>query len=71
MHPSEQNDLHQFYLMCADIEDFAAQMRSRDVLCSEIQDQGWGRLAEVTLPGGGQLGVYEPRHERPDPMPGS
>jgi len=30
-----------------------------------VQDQGWGLLTEVTLPGGGRLGVYQPRHERP------
>jgi hypothetical protein len=26
---------------------------------------GWGHLAQVTLPGGGKLGVYQPRHARP------
>jgi hypothetical protein len=30
-----------------------------------VADQRWGLLTEVTLPGGGKLGVYQPRHERP------
>ena len=30
-----------------------------------IAEQGWGRSTGVTLPGGGTLGVYEPRHARP------
>ena len=38
---------------------------SKGVQCSEIQDQGWGRLVSLTLPGGGDLGVYEARHASP------
>jgi hypothetical protein len=34
-----------------------------------VQNQGWGLLTQVTLPGGGKLGVYQPRHARPAPMP--
>jgi hypothetical protein len=36
--------------------------------CSPVQDQGWGRLTQLRLPGGGHLGVYQPRHARPKPM---
>jgi hypothetical protein len=25
-------------------------------------------LTQLTLPGGGKLGVYQPRHARPQPM---
>ena len=31
-------------------------------------DRGWGLLTEVPLPGGGVLGVYQPRHPRPAPV---
>jgi hypothetical protein len=31
-------------------------------------NQGWGMLTQLTLPGGGKLGVYQPRHGRPEPM---
>jgi len=68
VHPSEKNDVHELYLMCADIEAFAAAMRRRSVACGPVMDRGWGRLAEVTLPGGGTIGVYEPRHARPKPV---
>jgi hypothetical protein len=30
-----------------------------------LRDQGWGLLTQVTLPGGGKLGIYQPRHARP------
>ncbi len=65
VHPSEKNNVHQFYLMCDDIETFVTEMRKRGVACGPVHDEGWGLLTQVTLPGGGQLGVYQPRHARP------
>jgi len=41
-------------------------MQKRQVPCSPILELGWGLLTNVTLPGGGTLGVYQPRHERPE-----
>jgi uncharacterized glyoxalase superfamily protein PhnB len=40
-------------------------MAKRDVACSPPQDHGWGIVTSVTLPGGGSIGVYQPRHARP------
>jgi hypothetical protein len=68
VHPSEKNDVHEFYLMVDDVEGFVAEMGSRGVKCSPVQGLGWGMLTQVTLPGGGKLGVYQPRHGRPKPM---
>jgi hypothetical protein len=65
VHPSEKNDVHEFYLMCDDVKEFVAAMKQRNISCEEIQDQGWGVLTHVTLPGGGKIGVYQPRHARP------
>jgi len=65
IHPSEGSDHHEMYLMCDDIKVFVQQMTERKIACTEIQDQGWGKLVQLTLPGGGKLGVYEPRHARP------
>ena len=65
VHPGEANDQHEFYLMCDDVEAFIADMKKRKVKCGPIHDERWGRLTEVSLPGGGKLGVYEPKHPRP------
>lgn len=65
VHPSEKNDVHEFFLMCDDIDAFIAEMNDKGVETSEIQAQPWGMLTKITLPGGGKLGVYQPRHERP------
>jgi hypothetical protein len=68
VHPSETNDVHEFYLMSDDIEGFVAEMRKRGIACGPVRNEGWGLLTQVTLPGGGKLGVYQPRHPRPKPM---
>jgi hypothetical protein len=65
VHPSDKNNVHEFYLMCDDIEAFVAEMKKRKVRCGPLHNQGWGILTQVALPGGGKLGVYQPRHERP------
>jgi hypothetical protein len=69
VHPGEENDEHEFYLMCDSIDGFIADMKKRKVMCGPIHDQPWGRLTQITLPGGGMLGVYEPRHARPPAAP--
>lgn len=68
VHPSSENDLQELYLMCDDIKVFVSEMKKRKIACGEIQNQGWGLLTQLTLPGGGKLGVYQPRHARPKPM---
>ena len=65
VHPSEENDVHELYLMTDDVEGFVKEMKQRHVACEPVDDQGWGLLTHVTLPGGGTLGVYQPRHARP------
>lgn len=64
-HPSEKNDVHEVFLMCEDIEAFIGEMQQQGVTTTAVQEQRWGRLTQITLPGGGKLGVYEPRHARP------
>jgi hypothetical protein len=68
VHPGEMNSKHEFYLMCEDVEAFVEEMSRHDVACGPVQDQGWGVLTQLTLPGGGAIGVYQPRHARPKPM---
>jgi len=65
IHPANENGLHEFYLLCDDINAFVKDMAEHHVICSTIENQRWGLLTHLTLPGGGKLGVYEPRHARP------
>jgi len=62
MHPVEGEPYHEFYLMCDDIEATVADLRSKGVETQPIQEQRWGRVTQIALPGGGALGMYQPRH---------
>ena|SRR5688572_32479224 len=53
------------YLLCNDVETFIDEMKQRNVSCSSARDVGWGLMTEITLPSGGSLNVYQPRHARP------
>ena len=66
VHPAERLDGHELYLLCDDVAAFVDDMQKRGVECTPVVDRRWGLLTEVTLPGGGKLGVYEPRHARPE-----
>jgi hypothetical protein len=68
VHPSDQNEVHELYLMCANVEAFVPAMKGHGIVCGPVQNLGWGLLTQLTLPGGGKLGVYQPRHARPKPM---
>ena len=65
VHPSSNNDVHEFYLMCDDVEQLIDEMQQRGFSCAAAEDLGWGIRTQVKLPGGGQLGIYQPRHARP------
>ncbi len=64
VHPAGEHELHELYLMCDDVEATVAELAAKGVeLADPITDQGWGVLTTIRLPGGGQLGLYEPRHQ--------
>ena len=64
-HDSEKNDQHELYLICDDIAATLKDLKSNNVKVSEVSEQSWGRLATFTLPGGGKIGVYQPKHPSP------
>jgi len=65
VHPSDENDVHELYVMVDDVEAFVAAMKKKKVKCVPVSDQRWGLLTSVALPSGGKLGVYEPKHASP------
>jgi catechol 2,3-dioxygenase-like lactoylglutathione lyase family enzyme len=69
-HDLEQNHLpqkarHELFLMCDDIAATLRDLKSKNVPVSEPSEQRWGKLATLTLPGGGKLGIYQPKHPKP------
>ncbi len=65
VHPSDENDMHEFYLMTDDLDAEIAALKRAGAACEEPSQQSWGRMTRLKMPGGGTLGLYEPRHERP------
>jgi catechol 2,3-dioxygenase-like lactoylglutathione lyase family enzyme len=61
-HPGEAPG-YELYLMCDDLEATMAELRAKGVeLTGEVEDQRWGRVTGLKVPGGGEMGLYEPRH---------
>jgi hypothetical protein len=65
VHPSDSGDIHELYFSCEDLEAFVLDMKRQGIRCDATQSQAWGLLTRLTLPGGGKIGVYQPRHRRP------
>ena len=66
VHPSGQNDKQELFFICDDIRVFVQEMAQQNINFSNIQNQSWGQITYITLPGGGKLGVYQPTHARPE-----
>ena len=61
-HPADQNDSHSLYLMCDDRAAVIEALGAEGVCCSEPSEQRWGIATQIHLPGGGRLGLYQPKH---------
>jgi hypothetical protein len=62
IHPGEQSAGHQLYLMCDDLKAEMATLAERGVSCSGVEEARWGSVTKIALPGGGEIGLYEPKH---------
>jgi catechol 2,3-dioxygenase-like lactoylglutathione lyase family enzyme len=62
VHPDEDNDRHELYLMCDDLTAEISTLREKGVQCSEVQEARWGSVTKIRLPGGSELGLYQPKH---------
>jgi catechol 2,3-dioxygenase-like lactoylglutathione lyase family enzyme len=63
VHPDEHGGRHELYLLCADIDTAVAELESKGIRVERpVREEQWGRLATIHLPGGGALGIYQPKH---------
>jgi len=69
VHPTEEESHHELYLMCDDVHAAVAELKSKGVeFTKPVTDQGWGLLTRLRIPGGGEMGLYQPKH--PTAIPG-
>jgi catechol 2,3-dioxygenase-like lactoylglutathione lyase family enzyme len=62
-HPSnETSGTHELYLMCDDLQSEIASLATKNAQCSAVEQARWGSITKIQLPGGGVVGLYQPKH---------
>ncbi len=65
VHPGEANNVHELYLMCDNLQEEIAGLSAKGVACDAVVEAAWGSVTKIQLPGGGHLGLYQPKYARP------
>jgi len=61
VHPSDQSS-HELFFMCEDLNAEMAFLAKKGIKCSKVQEQRWGSITKMRLPGGGEVGLYQLKH---------
>ena len=61
-HPADENSRHELFFMCEDLKAEMAALATKGVSCSDVQEARWGSITKIRLPGGGEVGLYQPKH---------
>jgi catechol 2,3-dioxygenase-like lactoylglutathione lyase family enzyme len=61
-HPSDKNGPHELYFLCDDLKSEMAVLATKGVTCSAVHEERWGSITRLRLPGGGEGGLYQPKH---------
>lgn len=63
-HPIQADEKahHEFYLMCDDLKTTMNELAGKGVKCDAPMEAPWGSATTIHLPGGGELGLYQPKH---------
>ena len=65
-HPDDAGGRHELYLMCDDVRATLGELRAKGVeVLDDVSKRQFGLMSTIRLPGGGELGLYEPRHPSP------
>lgn len=64
VHPGEPR--HELFLMCHDIHTTRTELEAKGAeFTSPIEDQGFGLITRLKIPGAGELQLYQPKHASP------
>lgn len=61
-HPSAGNGPQELYFMCEDLKAEMTSLAKKGIECSDVQEARWGSITKMRLPGGGEVGLYQPKH---------
>jgi hypothetical protein len=66
VHPADptsgEHAQHELHFICDDLEAEIASLQQKGVPCSNVREERWGSLTKIRLPGGGMIGLYQPKH---------
>jgi hypothetical protein len=62
IHPAEKGGPQELYFLCDDLQAEIADLAGKDIGCSEVKEARWGSITKMRLPGGGEIGLYQPKH---------
>ena len=71
VHPADASGRHELTLMCDSLAAEMQALAARGVACSPVQEARWGSITKLRLPGGGEIGLYQPRHPMAIAGPGA
>jgi catechol 2,3-dioxygenase-like lactoylglutathione lyase family enzyme len=62
VHPAQESGASELYFVCDDLDGEMRALEAKGVVCSEVEEARWGSVTKMQLPGGGELGLYQPKH---------
>jgi len=62
VHPSDESGTQEVYFMCDDLKSEISSLAEKGVKCTETHEARWGSITKMRLPGGGEVGLYQPKH---------
>jgi len=69
VHPTMDGieESHELFLMCDDLAKTMADLKKKGVkFKGKVQEPPWGSLITMKVPGGGEMGLYQPKHASPN-----
>jgi catechol 2,3-dioxygenase-like lactoylglutathione lyase family enzyme len=61
-HPAPDNGAHEMYFLCDNLKAEIASLSQKGIAFSAVHEERWGSVVKMSLPGGGQIGLYQPKH---------
>ena len=62
VHPAAEDVWQELYFMCDDLKAEMSALAEQGLRCSEVEEARWGSVTKIRLPGGGEVGLYQPKH---------
>jgi catechol 2,3-dioxygenase-like lactoylglutathione lyase family enzyme len=62
VHPADGRERHELFFMCDDLKAEIIALGEKGVRATDLQEARWGSIAKIRFPGGGDVGLYQPKH---------